>query len=579
MKNKILLILCVLCAFAKAQVGINTTNPQGALDVVSPNTGMVVPRVSAIENVTTPDGNPPVDGTIVYDLSRNTLCIRISGAWVCTNASGESTTTSTDTFETISNYIKASNTNTNDQFGSAISLSTDGNILAVGALDEDSNVTGVNGDQTNNTTSNAGAVYIFTRSGIVWTQEAYIKASNTNNSDRFGSAVSLSADGNTLAVGASGEGSNATGVNGNQTNNATSNAGAVYIFTRSGTVWTQEAYIKASNTDEDDVFGLAVSLSADGNILAVGAEGEDSNATGINGNQTNNAASNTGAVYIFTRNGIVWTQEAYIKASNTSTAGLLGLFGDTVSLSAGGSTLAVGARAENSNATGINGDQAGGVAFSSGAVYIFTRSNTIWTQEAYIKASNAEAGDFFGNVISLSQDGNTLAVGALGEDSNATGVNGDSSNNGLNASGAVYIFSRSGTVWTEEAYLKSFESDANDFFGGFLSLSADGNTLAVAAQREDSNATGINGDLANNGAGDSGAVYIFRRQGSLWLEGRYIKASNTDGGDQFGSSISLNANGNTLVVAAQREDSNATGIGGDQTNNSANSSGAVYVVE
>jgi len=579
MKNKILLILCVLCAFAKAQVGINTTNPQGALDVVSPNTGMVVPRVSAIENVTTPDGNPPVDGTIVYDLSRNTLCIRISGAWVCTNASGESTTTSTDTFETISNYIKASNTNTNDQFGSAISLSTDGNILAVGALDEDSNVTGVNGDQTNNTTSNAGAVYIFTRSGIVWTQEAYIKASNTNSSDRFGSAVSLSADGNTLAVGASGEGSNATGVNGNQTNNATSNAGAVYIFTRSGTVWTQEAYIKASNTDEDDVFGLAVSLSADGNILAVGAEGEGSNATGINGNQTNNAASNAGAVYIFTRNGIVWTQEAYIKASNTSTAGLLGLFGDTVSLSAGGSTLAVGARAENSNATGINGDQADGVAFSSGAVYIFTRSNTIWTQEAYIKASNAEAGDFFGNVISLSQDGNTLAVGALGEDSNATGVNGDSSNNGLNASGAVYIFSRSGTVWTEEAYLKSFESDANDFFGGFLSLSADGNTLAVAAQREDSNATGINGDLANNGAGDSGAVYIFRRQGSLWLEGRYIKASNTDSGDQFGSSISLNANGNTLVVAAQREDSNATGIGGDQTNNSTNFAGAVYVVE
>jgi len=320
-------------------------------------------------------------------------------------------------------------------------------------------------------------------------------------------------------------------------------------------------------------------LSADGNILAVGAEGEDSNATGINGNQTNNAASNAGAVYIFTRNGIVWTQEAYIKASNTSTAGLLGLFGDTVSLSAGGSTLAVGARAENSNATGINGDQAGGVAFSSGAVYIFTRSNTIWTQEAYIKASNAEAGDFFGNVISLSQDGNTLAVGALGEDSNATGVNGDSSNNGLNASGAVYIFSRSGTVWTEEAYLKSFESDANDFFGEFLSLSADGNTLAVAAQREDSNATGINGDLANNGAGDSGAVYIFRRQGSLWLEGRYIKASNTDGGDFFGSSISLNANGNTLVVAAQREDSNATGIGGDQTNDSASFAGAVYVVE
>jgi hypothetical protein len=129
-------------------------------------------------------------------------------------------------------------------------------------------------------------------------QQAYIKASNTGSGDQFGSSVALSGDGNTLVVGAPGEASAATGIGGNQALNTAASAGAVYVYTRSGTAWTQQAYIKASNTGAGDQFGTSVALSSDGNTLAVGAIGEASSATGIGGIQTDNTAASAGAVYV-----------------------------------------------------------------------------------------------------------------------------------------------------------------------------------------------------------------------------------------------------------------------------------------
>ncbi|MGF1508705.1 MAG: FG-GAP repeat protein, partial [Myxococcota bacterium] len=111
--------------------------------------------------------------------------------------------------------------------------------------------------------------------------------------DFFGFSVALSVD--TLAVGAYFEDSYATGVNGDQTRNAAVRSGAVYVFTRSNGMWRQEAYLKASNTDVGDSFGLSVALSGD--TLAVGS-GDDSDATGVNGDQTSNAAPISGAVYV-----------------------------------------------------------------------------------------------------------------------------------------------------------------------------------------------------------------------------------------------------------------------------------------
>ncbi|MFT6158514.1 MAG: acyl-[acyl carrier protein]--UDP-N-acetylglucosamine O-acyltransferase [Myxococcota bacterium] len=457
-------------------------------------------------------------------------------------------------------YLKASNTDGGDAFSRSVALS--GDTLAVGALYEDSDATGVNGDQSSNAAGLAGAVYVFTRSGGVWSQQAYLKASNTGASDYFGFSVALSGD--TLAVGAYVEDSDATGVNGVQGSNAARNSGAVYVFTRSGGAWSQQAYLKASNTGASDQFGRSVALSGD--TLAVGAYGEDSDATGVNGDQGSNAAFASGAVYVFTRSGGAWSQQAYLKASNT---GVNDFFGWSVALS--GDTLAVGAHQEASAATDVNGDQSSNAAENSGAVYVFTRSGGAWSQQAYLKASNTDATDYFGFSVALS--GDTLAVGARSEGSAATGVNGDQSSNAALNSGAVYVFTRSGGAWSQQAYLKASTTGAGDEFGRSVALSGD--TLAVGAYGEDSDATGVNGDQSSNSAYNSGAVYVFTRSGGAWSQQAHLKASTTGAGDQFGRSVALS--GDTLAVGTYGEDSDATGVNGDQSSNAFANSGAVYV--
>ena len=262
-----------------------------------------------------------------------------------------------------------------------------------------------------------------------WTQQAYLKASNTDVGDWFGYSVAVSGD--TVVVGAAGEDSNATGINGDQSDNSAFVAGAAYVFVRSGTTWTQQAYLKASNTDAGDDFGDSVAVSGD--TVVVGAAGEASNATGINGDQSDNSAGAAGAAYVFVRSGATWTQQAYLKASNTDA---VDDFGYSVAVS--GDTVVVGAFGEASNATGINGDQSDNSADDAGAAYVFVRNGATWTQQAYLKASNTDADDFFGWSVAVS--GDTVVVGAFGEASNATGINGDQSDNSARGAGAAYIF-------------------------------------------------------------------------------------------------------------------------------------------
>ncbi len=471
-------------------------------------------------------------------------------------------------------YVKASNTDASDAFGLAAALSADGNTLAVGAGNEASAVTGIGGDQTDDSASQAGAVYVFVRSGGAWAQQAYLKASNTEQSDIFGRTVALSADGNTLAVGAYIEDSAATGVGGDQGDNAADAAGAVYVFVRAGASWAQQAYVKASNTDAGDTFGYLVSLSGDGDTLAVGAIGESSVATGVDGDQGNNGSGSAGAVYVFVRAGVSWTQQAYLKASNT---GPDDRFGYSVSLSDDGDTLAVGAYFEDSAATGIDGVQGDDTAIRAGAVYVFARVGVSWTQQAYLKASNTDAGDAFGFAVSLSGDGNTLAVGAFVEQSAATGVGGDAADDMADNAGAVYVFVRSGAVWSQQAYVKASNTAASDFFGRSVSLSRDGNTMAVGTPGEDSAVTGIGGDESDEAADGAGAVYVFVRSGAVWSQQAYVKASNTDASDGFGTMVRLNGDGSRLAVGATVEASSATGVGGDQSDDSALGAGAVYV--
>ena len=494
-------------------------------------------------------------------------------------------------------YLKASNPDAGDHFGCGgvldghagygAAISGDGNTIAIGTPHEASSAKGINGNQKDNSAYDAGAVYVYVRNGASWVQQAYLKASNTDHDDHFGHAVALSADGNTLAVSAFWEGSAAKGINGNQADNTIPQAGAVYVFTRRGSAWTQQAYLKASNTGEagtadafgdGDQFGYSVALSDDGNSLAVGAIAEDSNAAGINGNQADNSATSAGAVYVYTRSGTTWSQSAYVKASNPDPADM---FGFSVSLNADGTTLAVGSYDEAGSSRGING-KPDNMRRGSGAVYVFTRSAaTTWEQQAYIKASNGEGGDSFGVTVALSDDGNTLLVGSLDEDCLSTGVNPtmpcDNDVKADISTGAAYVFVRSGTNWSQQAFFKASNTGPNDWFGSRLALSGDGNTAAMAAPLEDGGSKGINGKQDDDSAPDSGAVYLFTRNGTTWTQQAYIKASNSRAFDEFSSSISLSRDGRTLVATSRGEDSGAKGVNGNESDSSVMEAGAAYV--
>jgi hypothetical protein len=467
-------------------------------------------------------------------------------------------------------YLKASNANANDQFGYSVAAS--GNTVVVGAHLESSNATGVNGNQGDNSAANSGAAYVFVRNAGAWSQQAYLKASNTQPADWFGYSVSVSGD--TIVVGALHEDSDATGVNGDQSNNNLQDSGAAYVFVRNGTTWSQQAYLKASNSGTSWHFGAAVAVSGD--RIVAGAYGEDSNATGVNGNQNDLSSGDSGAAYVFVRNGAVWSQEAYLKASNTGT---LDWFGLAVAISS--DTVVVGAYEEDSLAAGVDCDPFNNGTTASGAAYVFARVAGVWSQQAFLKSNSTDGGggDRFG--YSLAVSGDTVVVGARLEDSNATGVNGNPNNNSAAGSGAAYVFVRNGTVWSQQAYLKSSNSQSADVFGSSVSVSGD--TIVVGAGSlpdnagEASNATGVNGNQLDNSAAGAGAAYVFKRTGTNWSQLAYLKASNTGASDFFGHSIAIS--GNVVVVGAPSEDSNATVVNGNQSNNSASLAGAAYTFD
>jgi hypothetical protein len=291
----------------------------------------------------------------------------------------------------------------------------------------------------------------------------------------------------------------------------------------------------------------------------------------VDGNEADDSAADSGAAYVFVRSGTVWSQQAYLKASNT---GAFDNFGYSVAVS--GDMVVVGAPFEDSSATGLNGNQADDSVTDSGAAYVFVRGSfELWSQQAYLKASNNEVNvglpDNFGYSVAVS--GDTVVVGAPFEDSIATGVNGDQADYSAEDAGAAYVFVRTLTTWSQQAYLKASNTGAIDFFG--YSVAVSGDTVVVGALFEDSNATGVNGNQADDSATDSGAAYVFVRSGGVWSQQAYLKASNTGASDGFGRSVA--ASGDTVVVGAYLEDCSATGVNGNQADNSAFESGAAYV--
>ena len=315
-----------------------------------------------------------------------------------------------------------------DRFGNSVSISGDGNTAIVGSWLEDTGGT------------DAGAAYIFIRSGTSWSEQAKIQASDKVAYDNFGESVAISGDGNTVIVGVRAK---------------EGYTGAAYIFTRSGTSWSEQAKIQALDTVASDNFGQSVAISIDGNTAIIGAPAKDGNWTG--------------AAYIFTRSGTSWSEQAKIQASDKEADDE---FGYSVSISSDGNTAIVGSWLEDTGGT------------NAGAAYIFIRSGTSWSEQAKIQASDKALDDNFGKSVSISGDGNTAIVGSWLEDTGGTNA------------GAVYIFTRSGTSWSEQVKIQASDKALDDNFGKSVAISSNGNTAIVGAEFEDT--MGI----------DAGAAYI-----------------------------------------------------------------------
>ncbi len=430
-------------------------------------------------------------------------------------------------------YLKASNTGGGDLFGQAVAAS--GNTLVVGAWGEDSSATGVNGDGSDNANIWSGAAYVFVRAPTGWIQQAYLKASNAGKFDEFGRTVAISGD--TVVIGASREDSRATGVNGNQLDDQAPDAGAAYVFVRSGSVWSQQAYLKASNTQAGDRFGTAVAISGD--TIVVGATGEDSNATGVNGAQDNNSKLNSGAAYVFVRNGMTWSQEAYVKASSTVDGAQFGM-----SAAASGNTIVV--------------------ASAQGSFYVLARTAGVWAHQALLQSPGAGGFDGFGTAVAIS--GNTIVLGARGDASASPGVGGDPTDQSMPGAGAARVFVRTGTTWSQQAYLKAASPAQDDWFGSSVGVSGD--LVAVGAMRQDGGSGAVP---------DSGAVHLFRRQGTTWSP--YAMLEPAVLGAQDGCGVAVAVSGDRVLAGGHGEDGAATGIDGDASSNGAPESGAAWLFD
>ncbi len=451
---------------------------------------------------------------------------------------------------TFDHFIKAQNTGSEDEFGTSVALSGDGNTLAVGAIYEDSSGTRVNPASSNSDPS-AGAVYVYARSGATWVFQAFIKSSNTSPFDEFGRSVSLSADGNTLAVGAPQEDGSGVLVD-PAGDEAASNSGAVYLYTRSGATWTYEAYIKAHNTGAGDRFGSAVALDGTGERLVVGAPGEDTSGSRLNP-PSNEGAIDSGAVYEYQLEMRRWRFSAFVKAPAGAMPGAL--FGTATALTPDGFIAAVGAPEENGR----------------GAVHLY--STAAWSTLGLIRASSGGLNDRFGSSLAINSDAQTVAVGADGEATEATGIN-PTPNRRAPETGAAYIFQFDGSIWAQQAFLKASNAEI-DQFGWALALDGTGDYLVVGGIFEDGNGTGIDA-IPSEGALGSGAAYAFIRRGTAWEELHYIKAFNTGAGDHFGGAVAMSSDGRTLAIGASLESSSGTGVG-STPDDAAMGAGAVYL--
>ena len=395
-----------------------------------------------------------------------------------------------------SSLVVSSDIDVFDGFGTSVSVSGDGNTAVIGTP-----------YTVANNVSNGGSVYIFVRSGNTWTQQAKLTSSDVANNDYLGISVSVSHDGNTFITGAYQEDPNST-----------TDGGSAYVFTRSGTTWTQQAKLVSSDVESNDLFGLSVSISGDGDTAIVGAHLEESVTPGYS----------SGSAYVFTRSGTSWSQQAKIVGSSVNTGEQ---FGGSVDISYDGNTVIIG------NKSDVYAGQ-----LSSGSATVFTRSGTTWTEERILIASDAGFLNQFGISVSISDDGNTALVGCFNKDT-------------------VYVFTRSGTTWSEEFKLFPWGNvSSTPKFGAYsVSLSGNGNVALVSAPQN---------STQNNSYTSDGTTYVYVRIGTEWFDYTILSSLNQQNNGFFGSSVSASYDGVISIVGASEE-----------TYYSNTSSGSVYTYQ
>lgn len=326
-----------------------------------------------------------------------------------------------------------------------------------------------------------GAAYIFTRSGTNWIQQK-ITADDGAAQRYFGHTVALSADGTTALIGAP--------------SYDTAKDAAAYVFTQNGGIWTQQQKLVRADIVQVSSFGYSVALSADGNLALVGDEFTDS-------------------AYTFTRSGTVWTQQQKLTSTSVTS------FGESVALSGDGSTVLINGFDTTIPSTYL----------ISG--YVFTFSNGLWTEQHKLLADDGTQPKFLISSAALNHDGSTAIIGAPFDDM------GGNSNQG-----AAYIYARSGDVWTQQQRLTASDGAAEDLFGNAVSISADGNTALIGSAGDDIG--------ANN---QQGSAYIFSRTDSSWIQSQQLIMADGGLGSSLGAAVALSTDGAAAVVGEYGNDS------------------------
>ncbi len=363
------------------------------------------------------------------------------------------------------------------------SVALSGDTAVIGARFDDDDVNGLE----------SGSAYVFTRSGTTWSQQAKLTAADGASRDWFGVRVAISGD--TAVITADADDDDVNGVD----------SGSAYVFTRSGTTWSQQAKLTAADGAAVDLFGYSVALSGDTALF--GARFDDDDVNGVD----------SGSVYVFIRSGTTWSQQAKLTAADGAAGDEFGysvaLFGDTAVITAD---------ADDDDVNGVD----------SGSAYVFTRSGTTWSQQAKLTAADSAAGDMFGVRVALS--GDTALIGARFDDDD--GVD----------SGSAYVFTRTGTAWSQQAKLTAADSAAGDWFGYSVALSSD--TALIGAHFNDHDDDGA----------DSGSAYIFKRSGTKWSQQAKLTAADATAGDQFGGRVALS--GDSALIGARLVDNDVNSV-------------------